>query len=301
MNLYTKNNNECDMIVDIFISYSNNITPTINNTDTFKLLVLKSGTLHIQSKDNSLLIVAPAIICLSNTDNISILDSSNFESVIIYFKPTVIHDSFTYSMLANSNFEEMFGTTLYQDYLLIKKFILSNSHFSNIYYITNNSLLSILNMIDKMHYELSNQYDGYWPCRSRSYFIQLLFFINYSCINNDIKENTFSDPLIGNIINYLNEHISEKILLKDITKEFNLNRNNLNQLFINNTNTTCLNYLLDMRIDLAKIMLSETELPICEISERVGFLDTNYFTKVFKKSNSLTPTDYRKKRMSQKL
>ncbi len=57
---------------------------------------------------------------------------------------------------------------------------------------------------------------------------------------------------------------------------------------------TCLNYFEKMKINLAQIMLAETELQIGEIAARVGYFDGNYFTKVFKKHTGVTPNQYRK-------
>ena len=56
---------------------------------------------------------------------------------------------------------------------------------------------------------------------------------------------------------------------------------------------TCMDYLLHLRIDLAKIFLTKTEIPIGEVSSRVGFSDPDYFAKVFKKNVGVTPTKFR--------
>ncbi len=297
MGLYTESKDVTwERRVDLFVSDNNDIQLTINDTDTFKLLILKSGILSICSDNKELSIVAPALIYLSNADYIEVMNGNSFEAVTVYFNPTVIHDSFTYSQIESID-QQMLGTALYQDYLLIKPFVSTEHAKLKVNYLNSNSLRSIIEKIAKMNDELTKQYDGYWPCRSRSYFIELLFFINYSCAQNDNMENAFSEPLIADIINYFNEHINDRILLEDITRKFSINRNSLNKLFMDKMNTTCLDYLLKMRIDLAKIMLAETELPIGEISERVGFLDSNYFTKVFKKANNVTPSYYRSKRI----
>ena len=58
---------------------------------------------------------------------------------------------------------------------------------------------------------------------------------------------------------------------------------------------TCHDYLLNLRLDLAKVMLTNTELPINEISSRVGYPDANYFAKLFKNVTGRTPSQYRGK------
>ena len=96
------------------------------------------------------------------------------------------------------------------------------------------------------------------------------------------------------IVEYLNEHIEEHLTLDTLTKEFSINRNKLNELFMKQASMTALNYLLNLRIDLAKLLLTKTEIPINEISSRVGYPDSNYFTKVFNKNTGKTPSEYRK-------
>ena len=103
--------------------------------------------------------------------------------------------------------------------------------------------------------------------------------------------------MVSEIMQYLSEHISEKISLEDILKEYSINRNLLNQIFIKETSMTCLNYLEKMRMGLAQTMLAETELQIAEISDRVGYPDPNYFIKVFKKHTGVTPSKYRESSM----
>ena len=132
--------------------------------------------------------------------------------------------------------------------------------------------------------------------------MELLYFISYVCdisrvpvTENEGEEvrtnrgarfrhcavnDTVSDNTVSQIIQYLSEHMADKVTLAAIEKEFSLNRNRLNELFVKETSMTCMNYLLKMRMNLAQIMLSETELRISEIADRVGYGDPNYFIKV---------------------
>ena len=297
MELCTRNQSVYwERIVDLYVDTEHDCSSYINDSSTFKLLLIKSGVLHLKEGNKVRYVIAPAFILLSNRDYIEITYKNKLESVTVYYKPTVIHDQFTYDRLYTEDYEEMAGSTLYQDYSLIKGFFTKEGIVSKIYNLTTSALLTITNLIDRMHQELTTQKDGFWPCRSRSYFMELLFYINYSCIEQyKMKsEHAFIDPAIADIIQYLHEHIGDQITLTDLTKQFHMNRNQLNAMFTNQTSMTCLAFLLNLRMDLAKIMLEETELPINEIAERVGFLDTNYFTKVFKGQTTMTPSAYRK-------
>ena len=54
-------------------------------------------------------------------------------------------------------------------------------------------------------------------------------------------------------------------------------------------------YRTKKRIEKAKLLLETTDIPIKEIVEMLGFYDAAYFYKVFEKSTSLTPKQYRDK------
>ncbi|MBR6986675.1 MAG: helix-turn-helix transcriptional regulator, partial [Clostridiales bacterium] len=106
-------------------------------------------------------------------------------------------------------------------------------------------------------------------------------------------EETFEQEKFAEIAEYLEQNLCEPITLDMLTKQFAINRNKLNAIFEKQASMTCLNYLLKLRMDLAMILLSKTELPVGEIGTRVGFPDPNYFTKVFKSKTGKTPSKYR--------
>lgn len=70
---------------------------------------------------------------------------------------------------------------------------------------------------------------------------------------------------------------------------------NLSQRFKNETGSTIAQYLAQERCRIAADLLRRTDLPVQKISAHVGYLDNNYFVKVFKKYTGDTPTDYRNK------
>ncbi len=106
------------------------------------------------------------------------------------------------------------------------------------------------------------------------------------------QQETFET--VRKILAYMNQNISRKLTLTELTKKFGINRNRLNELFTETTGKTAMQCLLQRRLKLAALMLKNTELPIEEIAFRVGFKDISYFTKTFKVSFRLTPSQYRK-------
>ncbi len=297
MKLYT----EChwdgwDRIVDIYPDRCNAIPEYINDDSTYKIIILEKGILEITSSGEKREVKAPAIIGLTQYDKLECRVIQSIKAFIIFFKPSVIRDEFTYERIDANEFDKMGGTLIFQDYILIRPFRFFDNVCAHVIPIPLNGLKRLKELFTIMEKQLKGQRDGFWPCRSRSYLIEILHFIIYSYVEvspedpYDSEQDDFSQ-----ITEYLNEHIADQITLETVTKKFAINRNKLNDLFMKQSSMTCMNYLLNLRVDLAKAMLINTELPINEICSRVGYSDQNYFSKLFKHVTGLTPTQYRNK------
>ena len=100
-------------------------------------------------------------------------------------------------------------------------------------------------------------------------------------------------PIHG-IIRYLQEHLSEEISLSILEEEFHLNAQYISQLFKNEIGVNFLSYLTNIRMEKAKKLLLSTSLSISEVSEQSGYGDYRVFTKIFKKVEGITPSQYRR-------
>ena len=300
MEICTKNHDPSwDRTLYLYTEKRDGISELIHDKDSYKLLVLDEGSLAICMGQIKKVVTAPALILLTD-EEVSFSKLQNVKSTTVYFRPTEIREEFTLERIQSGEFEEKYGSTVYQDYLLVKTFEKKKDGTNRIYMLSLASYSKIGKTIEHMQKQLQEQYDGYWPCRSRSYMMELLYYISYICEENQedmrvvqVREESESD-FISEILQYLSLHISERLSLEDIMKEFSINRNKLNAMFIKETSMTCMNYLTKMRVNLAQIMLAETELRIGEIADRVGYPDANYFVKVFTRQTGVTPSKYRK-------
>ncbi len=298
MKLYT----ECfwddwDRIVDIYTERCDALPDYINDDGTYKVIILERGILHITREGEVCEVKAPALILLSEKDRIENRVMQKMKAYILFFKPSVIREEFTFERIQSGEFEKQIGQVIYQDYVLILVFRRFEELSKRIIALPLNGLKKLKDLFTSTEAELKGQRDGFWPCRSRSYLMELLFFILYSYYegaqDNADNDGTSEQTEFSKISEYLNEHIEEQITLDSLTKEFMINRNKLNDIFMNQSSMTCLNYLLNLRMDLAKILLTKTEIPVGEVSCRVGYQDANYFAKVFKKNVGMSPSEYR--------
>ena len=285
-----------DRIVDIYPERSNKLPEYINDPDNYKIIILEKGTLEIRSEGRTRTVKAPALIGLSQKDVLDYKILQGIKACILFFKPTVIRDEFTYERIDSGEFNEAWGTSIFQDYILIRYVAQSTNVCDQAVELPLNGLKRLKELYTSAEKELHGQKDGYWPCRSRSYLMELLYYIVYTFIEVAPGEEVSPEQEeFSKITEFLNEHIDEQITVETVTKKFAINRNKLNGIFMNQASMTCHDYLLNLRLDLAKVMLTNTELPINEIGSRVGYPDANYFSKIFKNVTGKTPSQYRGK------
>jgi len=94
--------------------------------------------------------------------------------------------------------------------------------------------------------------------------------------------------------NYVMQHFNEPITLEDICAAAGFSVSYFSKLFKKESGEGFSKYLSRVRIDRAKELLRETNLPVAEVCERVGYSDIKHFTATFKKMTSLNPGQYRK-------
>jgi AraC family transcriptional regulator of arabinose operon len=95
------------------------------------------------------------------------------------------------------------------------------------------------------------------------------------------------------IKNFLDRNLEEHITLAQLREITPLTIRHINRLFRKELGTTPYNYLLDNKIELAKSLLLNTNLPVSEIAGKLKFSDAYYFSNMFKRKSGLSPTHFR--------
>ncbi|MHC1750030.1 MAG: response regulator [Cellulosilyticaceae bacterium] len=101
--------------------------------------------------------------------------------------------------------------------------------------------------------------------------------------------------LVKQAIDYINQNYSKKLDLQTVADSLYVSTWHLCKVIKKQTGTNFVDLLNEARIDNAKKFLVESNLKIYEIAENVGYTDTAYFSKIFKKITNQTPNEYRNK------
>lgn len=98
--------------------------------------------------------------------------------------------------------------------------------------------------------------------------------------------------VVGQVQQYIRDHLSERLTLNDVAAVFNFSPNYLSQLFAQNSESGFVEFVTATRITAAKELMASTDLKVYEISDKVGFDSAFYFSKVFKKLEGVSPREY---------
>ncbi len=112
-----------------------------------------------------------------------------------------------------------------------------------------------------------------------------------------LLEDTIQPHFNSNIqkaIQFINQNLSQNLSVDCIIKHSNISKNTLYRTFKKEYGVTVNQYITMKRIEEAQRLLRYTDMSVEEISERVGFSSSPYFSAVFKKANGISPLTYRK-------
>ncbi len=93
---------------------------------------------------------------------------------------------------------------------------------------------------------------------------------------------------------YIQQHYNESISLEDVCAATGFSVSYFSTMFKKETGEGFSKYLARIRVEKAKALLQDSDLPIAEVCDRVGYNDLKHFTSTFKKVTSLNPGQYRK-------
>lgn len=120
------------------------------------------------------------------------------------------------------------------------------------------------------------------------------FIRHWWALMEELGRDALGNRGIEAIREYIEDHFHEELSLSVLSERFHFSPQYIAKKFKELYNTTVMTYLTEIRMDKAKSLLRFTDKPVAEIANSLGFEDENYFGKVFKKLQSVSPLQYRK-------
>jgi AraC family transcriptional regulator len=98
---------------------------------------------------------------------------------------------------------------------------------------------------------------------------------------------------VGLIDNHLAEEVEGRVALRTVAKDVGMSYFHFSRAFKQSMGMSPTNYIAERRIDRAKKLIQETDLPISEVALRSGFSSQSHFTTAFRKIAGVTPRAFR--------
>lgn len=153
-------------------------------------------------------------------------------------------------------------------------------------------------IMSHMHYELIHDARyGIYSASAMVYDFIIEFKRQILRAENTKTDETESEKVYGKHImllkDYISYHYMQTITLQELCDIVHVSPQHLCRIFKTMTGRRPMEYILQVRIEHAKELLSDTEYTVGNISYWCGFENFNYFCKVFKEIENMTPSEYR--------
>ena len=231
------------------------------------------------------------------------------EHDILILNPHTIHAPYTTEeqdclfniIISKSLFEQSMMSLLYDNHMFTGFIVDCLYHASTateyLYFPAKNNDLSddTTFIIENIIAEYIHKKEGY-KNSMRAWLV--LLFLNLSRAHSQLhplKQGDFdSRGIIAEIISYINVHAKD-VSLTTLSEQFSYSPEYLSRIIKKNTGQSFTDLVKKFRMEKAKYYLETSDLPISTIMDLSGFQSINYFHRVFKQYNGISPSAYRKK------
>jgi len=202
----------------------------------------------------------------------------------IHIKPEFFEDVHSLKLLPA--FETMFGQETETDTAPVIQFRLSYGIFSK-----------AKELVENANVELSSRSDGYkaMVLSLIQEFIVLLLRSKKEQTRSGFALNTTT------LFDYVRHNYKSPLCMGDLTSISGMSESNVLRAFKQYMSCSPFQYISKLRLEAAQDALIQTDRSITDIAHELGFNDSNYFTRLFRKYFSFSPREYRKKYLVENL
>jgi YesN/AraC family two-component response regulator len=175
--------------------------------------------------------------------------------------------------------------------------VVFHTHFDYCKFIKQLALYRNLFHFDIIKYLINNIHNSYLSSdfeKSKLWMNAILLEIkNQDSLNKITKQNNRHCTIINNMITTIHKHPEQKHKLAYYAALYNYSYDYLGRIFKDVTSTSFSQYVINVRLNKSKLLLRDNQYTIKQVSAILGYTDTCFFNKQFKKFFHLTPSTYR--------
>lgn len=118
--------------------------------------------------------------------------------------------------------------------------------------------------------------------------------VEYESTHMPVRQKS-DDPLLNEVVDYINTNIFRTLSIDDLCHQFSMSRSSLQTLFHTHFAMAPKQYINELKLNRACLMIREGKYNISEISNALGFASIHYFSRKFKQYYNVSPSEYVKK------
>lgn len=133
------------------------------------------------------------------------------------------------------------------------------------------------------------------PIRANIYLMMTALLRYYCGSKNELDRMIYHNVMrLRPVITYIAEHYKEKIYIETLSDMITVSPDYFTKMFKDSIGRTPIDYINGLRINRAMQMLATSDISVNDISDGLGFSNSNYFHKIFKQYMDTSPAAYRK-------
>ncbi len=277
--------------------------PEVAEPTRLELLFLRAGNGVLSEGEAAEVLVSPAVALIGNQGNARLALDAGARGLMLVFHPQYLNDELTFEALAH--FEQL-SRTGREDRFLIRHFLDARGPRQRVAQLEALAAQRLAALFGELRIQLERQPDVFWPCRSRSFFLQILLMLDQLFTARESvpaevpraqvipwASASTSDHALKPIVAYLVTHCHEELSVEGLARTFATNRTTLQARFKKGTGMSVGQYVIQLRVQVAALLLRDTSLTVSEIMERTGFNDPSHFARMFKRHTGRSPSDFR--------
>jgi AraC-like DNA-binding protein len=262
-------------------SHPHDLTEVEHSHDFCELVIVTHGSAMHMLEGNEFPVTAGDVFLLQGRQRHYFYERKNLDLINIMYDPEKM-------VLPENELRRMPG---YCAMFLLEPTYRRQHRFASRLHLKRVPLAHVEQLAEVMERECNDEQVGR-EVALRAKLLELMVYLSRAYTNSDTTE-AHALLRVGNVIGALENDFSKDWKLEDLLKIAHMSRSNLMRVFRKATGQTPIEYLVRLRIQRAMEMLRNSDLSITEIAMEVGFNDSNYFTRQFRRALSLSPRQFR--------
>ena len=264
------------------VSHPHDLTEINHHHDFCELVIVLGGMASHNLEGDPFPVVSGDVFVLQGHQQHYFYNRKNLELINVMYDPTRLE-------LPESQLRRMPG---YCALFLLEPAFRGQHRFESRLHLDPIRLARVEQLASEINREAEQQEPGYAVALTS----RLLDLMVYLSRNYLLTDTTEAQALVhmGNVLGELEKDFAKHWTVADLLKIANMSRSHFMRSFKKATNQAPIEYLNRLRIRKGMEYLRNTNLTITDIATRVGFSDSNYFTRQFKKYGGTTPLSYRR-------